>query len=147
MTRHAPLLIIRRVRRLVARAIAPFLIAPFLVFASALAPQHVHEPGSSDDRHHAVVHSHFAPHDHAGHHDDATEIEHDEVGGHVVWLDSAILHQWPQRLAPAATALAISLDILAPVARWSVTAIDESAPPHGPPKLVRSLRGPPSLLV
>jgi hypothetical protein len=133
--------------RSLARAAALALLAPFLTFASALAPQHVHEPGSSDDHHPAVAHSHFAPHDHAVHHDDATEIEHDDADGQVVWLDSAILHQPVQRLTPATAALVLCRDVVVdPAPRWSVTAVDDAAPPHGPPKVSLLFRGPPSLV-
>src|SRR5438445_56997 len=72
--------------RPVARAVALFLIAPFLTVASTLAPQHVHE--ANRDRGHTVVHSHFGPHEAAVHRGNATEIDHDAE--HVVWLDSPI---------------------------------------------------------
>jgi hypothetical protein len=104
------------------------LVAPFLAFASTLAPQHVHEPGAPDDHHHAVAHSHFALHDHASHHDDTTEIEHDDTDGPVVWLNSPVLHQSPQRVAPAMSTVAIDSEVVTPAARWSVTAIDDAAP-------------------
>src|SRR5262245_29365348 len=126
------------------RGVAVLLVAPFLTFASALAPQHVHEPSSLDDHHHAVAHSHFAPHDHSAPHNETTEIEHNDADGPVVWLDSAILHRSPPRIAPAISTAAVGRDVVAPAARWSVTAVDDAAPPHGPPKPVRPLRGPPS---
>jgi hypothetical protein len=126
-----------------ARATALLLVVPFLTFASALAPQHVHEAGPSHD--HAVAHSHFAPHVAELHESDTTEIEHDVE--HIVWLDNGILHQSTYRIAPIVTTVVIGGDAVPPAGRWSVTAVDESAPPHGPPKLVHLLRGPPLLLV
>jgi hypothetical protein len=126
-----------------ARATALLLVVPFLTFASALAPQHVHEAGLGHD--HAVAHSHFSPHDVALHESETTEIEHDIE--HVVWLDSGILHQSTYRLAPIVTVGALRGDAVPPGVRWSVTAVDDSAPPHGPPKPVHLLRGPPLLLV
>src|SRR5205814_1921580 len=86
-----------------ARAAALFLVAPFLAFASAIAPQHIHEAGHGHE--HAIAHSHFAPHGFDFHLAD-TEIEHDV--DHVVWLDSAILHESTYRTAPVALTLPIS---------------------------------------
>jgi hypothetical protein len=124
----------------VGRAAALTVIGPFLAFSSALAPQHVHR---GDHERAAVAHGHFAPHTHSAH-DTTTEIEHDEDDGQLVWLDGAVLLGSLPHVTPPATALAIQAQIVAPVTRWSVTAVDESAPPHGPPKPVRRLRGPPS---
>ena len=76
---------------LLGRITAAAALAPWLVVSSALVPEHVHEPGSTD--HHAsVAHRHFSPHDHdqvnVSHldHDDAEVEGPDE---HVVWLDEA----------------------------------------------------------
>src|SRR5882724_4488336 len=100
----------RPVIRLPARIAALLLVAPFLTFASALAPQHVHEPGAGHE--HAVAHSHFGPHDaHVveGHDANTTEIEHDIE--RVVWLDSPILHEAPHRTARVAFTIPFSYAI------------------------------------
>jgi hypothetical protein len=123
-----------------ARAAALLLVAPFLAFASALAPQHVHEPGAGHDHDHAVAHSHFGPHDLDVHHDDVTEIEHDVA--RVVWLDSPILHEALYRVAPFAIALPVSHELIAADTHWTVTPF-AAAPAHGPPRSAHRLRGPP----
>src|SRR5471030_2571878 len=103
------------------RAIALLLVAPFLTFASALAPQHVHEAGH--DHAHVVAHSHFDPHHLDVHSSDDLEIEHDI--DHVVWLDSAILHQTPYHTAPAPLAVPVGYGIVHVEPRWSVTTFDD----------------------
>ena len=134
----------RAVNRLARRIAAPLLVAPFLTFASALAPEHVHESGAG--HHHAVAHSHFAPHLPDAH-DSGTEIEPDDADhGRVVWLDSPILHEAPYRAAPALPAISVSYDAVPGQLHWSATAVDEIAPSHGPPKRAHLFRGPPSLV-
>jgi hypothetical protein len=135
----------RAVNRLARRLAALLLAAPFLTFASALAPEHVHEPGSGHD--HAVAHSHFGPHLPSTHESAGTEIEHDDHDhGDVVWLDSPILHEAPYRAASALPAIPVSYDALLRQLHWSATAVDEIAPAHGPPKRAHLFRGPPSLV-
>src|SRR5258708_38126527 len=104
-----------------ARAAALLLVVPFLTLSSALAPQHIHEPGPGHDHDHAVAHSHFGPHDVGVHHADGAEIEHDDFDhGHVVWLDSPILHESPFQVAPVLAALPISYETVPAELRWSV---------------------------
>jgi hypothetical protein len=124
------------------KKIALLLVTPFLTFASALAPQHVHEPGQGHEA--AVAHSHFGPHEIDAHHDEGTEIEHDDADhGHVVWLDSSILHEAPYKAAQAPPAIPVSYEIVHAELHWSVTAFDAAARAHGPPKRAHLLRGPP----
>ena len=122
---------------------ALLLVAPFLTFASALAPQHVHEPGPGHD--HAVAHSHFAPHDSHLHESDAAEIEHDDVE-HVVWLDSAILHQSIHEATHVPPTLPVCDESVAPATMWSIVQCVDTPPAHGPPKQSTFFRGPPSLV-
>jgi hypothetical protein len=125
----------------VARAVALFVVVPFLTFASALAPRHVHAAGH--DRDHAVAHSHFDPH-HVGHESGGLEIEHDDADhGRVVWLDSAVLHESLYQRAPVPPAIPVSYEIVPAEMRWSVTSFDAAAPVHGPPKDSLRFRGPP----
>jgi len=135
--------------RSVARAVALLVVAPFLTFASALAPQHVHEPGPGHEHAHAVAHSHFAPHDHsAAHAGNGIEIEHDDLDhGHIVWLDGSALHESPYRAAPPAPPVPVARETVLAETRWSVTPFDDTAPVHGPPKPSVPFRGPPPLLV
>jgi hypothetical protein len=128
-----------------ARATALLLVAPFLTFASALAPQHVHGLGGGHDHGHAVAHSHFQPHEMGilqG--KDVTEVERDIE--HVVWLDGSILHEALYHAAPDPPAIPFSDEIVVAELHWSATAFDEAAPPHGPPKTVLRFRGPPPSL-
>jgi hypothetical protein len=134
-----------------ARTAALVVVAPFLTFASALAPAHVHEPGPGHEHEHAVAHSHFAPHHleaHAHdtvHGDDVPEIEHDDE--HVVWVDSSILHEAIYDANPIPPAIPVSYETVQLERHWSVTPFDDAAPVHGPPKPLPLFRGPPSFLV
>ena len=124
------------------RAVALLLVAPFLTFASALAPQHVHEAGHDHD--HAVAHSHFAPHEHDIHHADDLEIEHDDADHeHVVWLDGSVLRESPYHPSAAPPAIPVSYEPVTVELHWAVRAFDESAPAHGPPRSGLRFRGPP----
>jgi hypothetical protein len=122
-----------------ARAAALFLVAPFLAFASALAPQHIHEQGHGHE--HPVAHSHFAPHDVDVHQTAEMEIEPDVE--HVIWLDSSFLHEPPHQTARMAVATPIDYEIVATESAWSATPFDEAAPVHGPPRRAHLFRGPP----
>jgi hypothetical protein len=129
----------------IARAGALLLAIPFLTFASALVPRHVHEPGPGHD--HPVAHSHFEPHSAAAprRNDDVTEIEHDVE--HVVYVDSVFVHVTPVQIVLASSVVPVSYDPIPRLTRWTVIPSDDIAPAHGPPKRHVPLRGPPSLLV
>jgi len=134
--------------RPVARVAALFVAAPFLTFASALAPIHVHEPGSGHEHEHAVAHSHFSPHHLDTHNHDAAEgpeIEHDDE--HVIWIDSWILHEGIYKVRPARLVISVSHETVQLERHWSVTPFDDAAPVHGPPRTVPLFRGPPAFLV
>ena|SRR5256885_1895063 len=136
--------------RQAARAAAVLLVAPFLTFVSALAPEHVHEPGPGHDHDHPVAHSHFAPHDididvADIHNVGDEEIEHNVE--HVIWLDSSILHESPYQTPPLALALPVSHDAIPADLTWAVTPSNDAAPVHGPPKDTPRFRGPPPSLV
>jgi hypothetical protein len=136
-----------RVIRVAARATALLVAAPFLTFASALAPTHVHRPGPGHE--HASAHSHFAPHQLEHAHtalqgDEGPEIEHDDE--QVVWVDSPILHEAIYSANPTPPAIPVSYETVQIARHWSVTPFDDAAPVHGPPTPVALFRGPPSLL-
>jgi hypothetical protein len=113
------------------------------MFASALAPAHVHEPGHEHAA--AVAHSHFAPHHldvpDAG---EGPEIEHDD--GHVVWIDSPSLYESIHQADLIPLAVPVTYETVHVEPQWSVTPFDDAAPVHGPPKPVPLFRGPPSFL-
>src|SRR5690348_15085291 len=122
----------QRVIRPLARVAAVLVAAPFLAFASAMAPQHVHEAGPGPDGH-SVAHSHFGPHEVTAYQDAGTEIEHDVE--HVVWLDSPALHQGGFRLDRQAACAAVTGVPVPCSTRWIAVEHDDAAPPHGPPRL------------
>ena len=126
------------------RATIAFVVAPFLTFASALAPQHIHEAGAGHE--HAVAHSHFDPY-HLDVHDSADiDIEKDIDHEHVVYLDSPILHESPHHVFVVPLAIPVNFESLPAVQRWSVTQFEDSAPVHGPPRRANFFRGPPPFL-
>lgn len=125
--------------RPLARAAAVLVAGPFLAFASAFAPLHVHEPGHDHEQ--AVAHSHFAPHAEEPHHSGADEIEHDGAG--VVWLDGSILNEFTYQAFPV-PAVATQISVRVVVERsWSSIPAEDIAPAHGPPKRAHLFRGPP----
>jgi hypothetical protein len=123
-------------------------MVPFLTFASALAPTHVHEPGPGHQHEHAVAHSHFAPHHLEAHdHRDAgegPEIEHDDE--HVVWIDSPTVGESTYQINVIPFAVPVTAETVPIERQWSVTPFDDAAPLHGPPKPLPSFRGPPLLV-
>jgi len=121
---------------------ATLVIAPFLLFGSALAPTHEHQPDG--DRSHAVVHSHFEPHALDSH--DSAEPEVDHSDERVIWLDSPIIPQTTYHLSQCAPLVAATFEDVPPSSSWSPTTSDDVAPVHGPPRPNSSLRGPPSFL-
>jgi len=134
-----------------ARAAALLVVAPFLTFASALAPQHIHEPEPGHDHDQPVAHSHFAPH-HAETHDHVAEscgvpfaadkeLDHDDE--HVVWLDSSTLHESPYQVHRALAAVPVGFETACVERHWAVTPSDDGAPAHGPPRPSSPFRGPP----
>ncbi len=119
------------------RTVVALTLAPWLVLASTMPPEHLHE---ADEHHsHAVTHRHFGAHGH-----DATEIERGE--GRVVWLDSglALAHAPSQLIVPDAIVPA-HFQTLPDVNGWIVESILDARPSHGPPRPSTSPRAPPSL--
>jgi hypothetical protein len=133
----------RLVVRPLSRVAALLLAAPFLTFASGLAAAHVHEP-EPGDHDHAVAHSHFAPHLEIHEATEGPEFDHND--GHVVWLDSAILHESVHQAGTTPPAVPVSYDTVQPERSWAVTPFDDAAPVHGPPRAAVRYRGPPLLL-
>jgi len=117
-------------------------IAPFLLFGSALAPVHVHEAVTRHS--HALVHSHFEPHHFETHHPEGAEFE--QGPERVIWLESAILHQTAYHADSGPPPIAARFDTIPAAPSWSSTPFDEVAPAHGPPRRHPSFRGPPFLL-
>jgi hypothetical protein len=130
--------IICRVKRPRARVASRVLLAPFLVFATGLAPLHAHEP--ADDHSSAVVHAHFAPHEF--HDEQGPAFDHGAEK--VVWLDSAIIHTVPYELASQAANVVGGFDLIVPATSSRLTAVEVAAPAHGPPRLGSQLRAPPA---
>jgi hypothetical protein len=121
------------------RGIVTLIVAPWLALSATLAPEHVHE--ADDDHPLGVAHRHVAAHELAPHDHDGGTVDHPD--GHVVWLDARGVSQSSYRL-PAPNAVASDLFVLAPAfAHWIATSVDDTAPPHGPPRLHLPPRAPP----
>jgi hypothetical protein len=120
-------------------------LMPWLVLSTVVARQHAHESDSAD--HVAVVHTHFAPHSHSDneisdHDHDGAELS--DVDEHVVWIDEVGLVQAPRSFPPPLVILATPIAMV-PERLVHVAVIpDEATLPHGPPRVSRSLRAPPS---
>ena len=120
-----------------ARAAALLVAGPYLLLASALAPEHIHEHEAGHD--HAVAHSHFAPHAVDAHSTDADEIEHDAT--RVVWLDGSILNEFRQAFPVPVAATPVLASVVIE-RRWSSIPAEDGAPAHGPPRRAHLFRGP-----
>ena len=116
------------------RTVLVLALAPSLTAFYALPPEHLHE--SDSDHPHAVVHRHAEAHDH-----DGAEIDHGE--GRVVWLDDAAIQCAIYSIAAPLAVIAVAFESILPTTTWVATSIDDSAPPHGPPRACLSLRAPP----
>jgi len=116
-----------------------------LVGGSLLPRVHVHLDADHEGHEHstAIVHQHWEEH---GHESSGTEIEHGDHDGRVFFLDE---HAIVSSASGADQSMALSVPIffLAPALQGDVRIrrIDSTAPSHGPPRRVTSLRGPPCL--
>ena len=116
------------------RTILAVALAPSLTVFYALPPEHLHEADS--DHPHALVHRHVEAHDH-----DGAEFDHDE--GRVVWLDDPAIQCATSSVTAPLAVIAVDFERIPPPTTWVATSIDDSAPPHGPPRACLSLRAPP----
>jgi len=139
LTSYGLAAIITTVFRPATRLASGLVIAPFLLFGSVFAPQHIHEPGPGHS--HAFVHSHFEPHHFESYAPEGAEFE--QGAERVVWLDNAILHQTAYHTDPGAPLIATVFDGIPLIRSWSATPFDDVAPAHGPPRHYPSFRGPP----
>jgi hypothetical protein len=99
-------------------------------------PEHVHE---ADATHHtSVIHRHMEAHGH-----DATSVNDDD--GHIVWLDPAAIQQGKTQVVPPTAILVGPVSFPCHGVRWSIARREDTARAHGPPRLPKSLRGPPFL--
>jgi hypothetical protein len=110
-------------------------LLPCFVFSAALPPEHRHD---ADARHpHATVHQHFASHDHHG-----TDLAPDDHG-HVTWFDRVATQTSLQSFRPVPLVVAHLEDLAVP-SRWVAVEALDTAPPHGPPRRIHLVRGPPA---
>src|SRR5262245_22130012 len=122
----------------VARVGLVTVLAANIAAGSAFAPEHMH----GRDEHHATaaVHRHLTPH-HATTGADHARIDDDD--GHVIWLTGAWLHA-PQYHGPEVASVPATWSTrVFPQTAWSTMVLDDAAPPHGPPRQLRSPRAPP----
>jgi len=111
-------------------------LAPWLVLAATMPPEHRHEA----DEHHAqsVTHRHFEAHDH-----DGAEIDHGEAP--IVWLDDSLsVAHAPYQLTVPDAIVPAHCQPSPDLNGWIVASILDASPPHGPPRRYASLRAPPS---
>ena len=121
------------------RFVVAVVLAPILALSATLAPEHVHE--SDGDHPHAIAHRHLQPHVVAAHDHDGAEFDH--ADGHIVWLDSVGACQSTYALRMPCVAWLPSVDLAPGIASRIATPVNDTAPPHGPPRLAQSLRAPP----
>ena len=132
-----------RVQSLLRRAVIA--LALCLVVGPVMPQEHVHD---ADDAHaHAVAHSHVEFHQHAGGQrpsisdHDVPEIAADDE--RVVWVASSSLNQRTFHLLPNWAVVDEPLSRTPSATSATRQPEIDSSPPHGPPRLSFSLRGPP----
>lgn len=121
------------------RFVVALALAPILALSTTLAPEHVHE--SEGDHPHAIAHRHFQPHVVAAHDHDGAEFDHPD--GHIVWLDSVGACQAAYELRIPCVAWITAVELAPGITFRIATLVNDTAPPHGPPRLAQSLRAPP----
>ena len=121
------------------RVVLSLILVPYLGLAG-LAPEHVHEADADHPR--SAAHRHLQPHSAASHDSDHAQLADDDE--HVVWLDGVVVYQSPyQFVAPAALPTA-RFELVSPRAERASPPDYDTAPPHGPPRVL-SLSPRPSL--
>jgi hypothetical protein len=121
------------------RLFVGLILAPFIALSGALAPEHLHE--SDADHPHAIAHRHLESHQPAAHDQDGAELDHGD--GQIVWLQDVRAYQPTSELPLPESVLVKCLELVPDITRWIATSINDTAPPHGPPRLSQSLRAPP----
>jgi hypothetical protein len=120
------------------RAALVLLLTTIVGAGSAFAPEHVHE---RDDHHaKATVHRHLAPH-HGSEGPDHARLDDDD--DHVIWLATAWLQVAFYHGPDFVSTPAVGCSLAPATARWTAIVLNDTAPPHGPPRISRSLRAPP----
>ena len=120
------------------RPLVALAFVPWLVCASALPAEHLHEADA--DHPHSLIHRHAEPHEFESHHDGA-EVSHSEEG--VVWLSDASVLQATYQFDVSWAVVARIYESVPDTASWFATVSYDGSPPHGPPRPCRSPRAPP----
>lgn len=121
------------------RLFVGLVLAPFIALSGALPPEHLHE--SDADHPHVLAHRHLESHQLTP--PDHGDAEFDHGAGQIVWRHDVGAYQSAYELDVPETSVSRSVDLVPDISRWIATSIDDAAPPHGPPRLPRSLRAPP----
>lgn len=130
-----------RVAALRLRVLVALALVPALGLAGAAAPEHLHEADA--DHPHAAAHRHLTPHAADADDHDHALLTHDEA--HILYFDTVgECHDGFQFEAPALQPVA-SFWLMPAFAEWAAPPDYDTAPPHGPPRAVLALRGPPRL--
>jgi hypothetical protein len=115
-------------------AIVGLTLVPCIGLSPALPTEHWHHAGPHHA--HATLHQHGDALDH-----DRAELSPGDAG--VVWVDRIAVQRPAFRGdAPAALTVRRALDTSFPT-QWIAVDGIETAPPHGPPRPIHFLRGPP----
>jgi hypothetical protein len=121
------------------RVSVTLVLAPWLALSATLAPEHVHETDA--DHPHGIAHRHFAAHHVAPLDQYSAEIDH--ADGHIVWLDDVGAFQAPYQLPVPDVTPPDRFELAPALEGWIATPVNDTAPPHGPPRFAHPLRGPP----
>ena len=123
----------------VCRSIVALAVAPWLVVASGVPQEHVHEADAAHPQ--SLAHRHAEPHAFDAHDHDGAKFDHGE--DHVVWLSNASVSQGTFRFDVAWAVVGNPFETVSDIASWFATAAYDASPPHGPPRPSSYPRAPP----
>jgi hypothetical protein len=124
------------------RPLVALAMVPWLVGASVLPAEHLHEADADHPR--SLIHRHAEAHEFESHHHDAAEISHSE--GPVLWLSDASIVQAPYHFKVSWAVVAPIHESVPETLSWFATVSCDGSPPHAPPRPGSSPRAPPHSL-
>ena len=121
------------------RPIVALALVPWLVCASAMPREHLHEADA--DHPHPLIHRHVEAHQLESHHQDGAEVSPNEE--RVVWLSDDTVIQATYHFNVSWAAVGRTFETPRDTVSWFGTVSYDGSPPHGPPRPSRSPRAPP----
>ena len=121
------------------RPIVALAVVPWLVCASVMPREHLHQADA--DRPNSLIHRHVEAHPLESHHHGGAEVGHDEE--RVVWLSDDTVVQATYHFHVSWAVVGPIVETSPDTASWSATVSHDGSPPHGPPRPYRSPRAPP----